>query len=429
MKNTLDRKSFQPFDFLYMFVMVIYMGQATPETSRMVVNLSGNPIPFLIPIVLTMILWNRNKVSIRNKNLGIIMVIYCVWAMMSLIKNRNFSSGELSYHFFMIYAIVVAYLMDKAYGYKLLTLYEKVCVCICKISLALWFVSHIIPPIGSLFSKFPIGTMANNILYVYQWHESWRNFGCAWEPGRFSIMIVLAIYCNLCRNDIKFKDNKDIWWLLLSLASTMSTTGYCSAIIVYILFYIKRLNLKKAVGLVCIILPLVFALFQLDFMQGKISKRIDESQHLDKRMAQIEWHNEETTRGENKGSLDRFEAMVFEWKNFTEDPLLGYGRNFKNSFFYKHISTNFRLTHGFMKVFSMYGIFLGLIFYYILYKSSRKISDESRFRQPICLFVLFLMMSMSYSLLSVPIFTSFWFYGIFSSEYPKPSKLTMKNEM
>ena len=59
------------FDFLYMFVMVIYMAQATPETSRMVGSISGNPIPFLIPIVLTFILCRKHPISFNNRNLYI----------------------------------------------------------------------------------------------------------------------------------------------------------------------------------------------------------------------------------------------------------------------------------------------------------------------------------------------------------------------
>ena len=54
------------FEVLYMFVMVIYMAQATKETGRMVGSISGNPIPFLIPIVLTYLLCKRHPISFNN---------------------------------------------------------------------------------------------------------------------------------------------------------------------------------------------------------------------------------------------------------------------------------------------------------------------------------------------------------------------------
>ena len=57
----IQKKTYCPtFDYLYLFFMVVYMGQMTPETSRMVGSLSGEPVPFLIPIVLTIILLYRH---------------------------------------------------------------------------------------------------------------------------------------------------------------------------------------------------------------------------------------------------------------------------------------------------------------------------------------------------------------------------------
>ena len=64
----LKLKGYDRFSIFYMLIMVIYMGQATPETSRMIGGLSGNPIPLLIPIILTFILCQKNPISFRNRN-------------------------------------------------------------------------------------------------------------------------------------------------------------------------------------------------------------------------------------------------------------------------------------------------------------------------------------------------------------------------
>ena len=82
------------FDYFYIFVMVIYMGQATPETSRMVTTLSGNPVPLLFPIILTYILCKRNKVSFRNKRFLGILAIYGLWAIFSLLKYEIFTDRK-----------------------------------------------------------------------------------------------------------------------------------------------------------------------------------------------------------------------------------------------------------------------------------------------------------------------------------------------
>ena len=61
-------KKYGRFEIFYMLVMVIYMAQATPETGRMIGGLSGNPIPFLLPIILTYMLWRKYPISFNNRN-------------------------------------------------------------------------------------------------------------------------------------------------------------------------------------------------------------------------------------------------------------------------------------------------------------------------------------------------------------------------
>lgn len=415
MQHIINGKPLSRFDYFYMFVIVIYMGQATPETSRMVGDLSGNPIPLLIPMILTFILWVKHPVSMANRKFLAVIGLYCVWAIMSLIKYGIYTTSELSYHFFMIYAIVVAYIQDAVYGPKILPLYERIIVWFCKVTTVLWLISVLIPATGAIFSLFPKTYIGSNVFYIFEWNrDTLRNSGCAWEPGRYAIMVALGIYCNLCQNGIKFRGNNNIWWLLISLASTMSTTGYCTIIVIYSLFYLRKMSAKTIIQFVFIILPIIICLFQLEFMQDKISTKIADSQNVNRLTDIFEWHNRENSKGEYLGSIDRFDAMVFEWMNLEEDPLLGYSRNFRHSFFYNNLSTNYALANGFMKVFSMYGVIMGLVFYYILYKSSKKISEISHVHQPWALFVLFCLSSISYPLLSIPIFTAFWFYGLFS---------------
>lgn len=414
MQSIID-KPLSKFDYFYMFVIVIYMGQATPETSRMVGDLSGNPIPLLIPMILTFILWMKHRVPLANKKFLAVMGLYCVWAIMSLIKYGIYTTGELSYHFFMIYAIVVAYIQDAIYGPKLLSLYERIIVWFCKVTTMLWLISVLIPASSAIFSLFPKTYIGSNVLYIFEWNsDTLRNSGCAWEPGRYAVMVALGIYCNLCQNGIKFHRNSNIWWLLISLASTMSTTGYCTVIVVYSLYYFRKFTLKNIVVYAFVVAPIVMGLFQLDFMQEKINSKIDNAQNIERWKDNFAWNKENHSKDKYLGSIDRFEAMAFETMDIQADPILGYSRNFDHSYFHTKMSSQYVLAHGLLKVFGMYGIFMGLYFYYILYKSSVQISKNSTIHQPLGLFILFCLSSISYQILSVPIFTAFWFYGIFN---------------
>ena len=413
------------FEVLYMFVMVVYMAQATPETSRMVGALSGNPVPLLLPMVLTYVLWKRHPISFNNKNLHLVLAVYLVWAICSLIKYGIYTTEELSYHFFMVYAIVIAYIHNQVFGYRLVPIYENILVFFCKVAIVGWLIAILLPFSASFFRLFTETGYGNNILYLFTWMDPAkgqvysgivRNAGCSWEPGRFAIMVALAIFCNLCQNGIKFKNNKNIWWLLIALITTQSTTGYSTVLIVYALFIIKKFDFKHVLIFLVIVIPVGYGLMQLDFMGEKVTDRITNAQDVSRLEQQFEWSASQYEDGEYRGSLDRLDAMAFEWMNVRNDPILGYSRNIEHSFFRKHISNNYVLANGLVRILGMFGLFWGVYFFYILFMSSIKLSEQSRERRKIGLFLVLCLSAVSYQILSVPIFTTFWFYGIFQRE-------------
>lgn len=408
-----------------MLVMVIYMAQATPETSRMVRGLSGNPIPLLLPMVLTYVLWRRHPISFHNKKLYLVLGIYCVWAVCSLVKYGDFSTQELSYHFFMIYAILIAYIHNQIFGKNLLPIYENIMVFLCKIAIVGWLIAVLIPPTAAFFRLFPETRFGNNVLYLFNWMDPvkgqvysgiLRNAGCSWEPGRFAIMVTLAILCNLCQNGIKFKGNKNIWWLFAALATTQSTTGFSSVLIIYLIFLIKRFNIKYVFILIFVLVPIFYGVLQMDFMGAKIADRLTKARDVSRLYEQFDYNSRMEAEGTYLGSLDRFDAMAFEWINFIHDPVLGYGRNDEHSYFYTNITTNYGLANGLMKILSSYGIVLGFFFFCSLFKSSALMAEDSKEKRKIGLVVLFCLSAISYQILSIPVFTSFWFYGYFRRE-------------
>lgn len=425
--NIRRKKEYNRYSIFYMFVMIIYMAQATPETSRMVASLSGNPIPFLIPIVLTFILCRKNPITFNNKKLFIVIILYLIWTICSLVKYGIYTTEELSYHFFMIYAIIIAYIHNKVFGYKIVPIYENIMVFLCKIAIWLWAISVLVPASSFIFRLFPETTYGNSILYLFTWMDPakgqvysgiLRNAGCSWEPGRFAIMVTLAMFCNLCQNGVKFKKNKNIWWLIIALITTQSTTGFASALILYTIFLIKKFNLKYIFILVMVMVPIIYGLFQLDFMGDKITDRLTNAQDVSRLYEQFDYYNANEDEGTYLGSIDRFEAMTFEWMNLIHDPILGYGRNSKHSFFYTDITTNYVLANGLVKILSNYGFLLGLFFFFILIKSSINLAKDSYEKRTLGLFSVLCLSAISYQILSIPIFTTFWFYGIFRT----PSK-------
>ena len=110
---------------------------------------------------------------------------------------------------------------------------------------------------------------------------------------------------------------------------------------------------------------ILYGFLQLDFMGEKITNRLIAAQDVSRLYEQFNYHSEREDKDTYLGSLDRFDAMAFEWLNFTHDPILGYGRNSEHSYFYTNITTNYGLANGLMLILSSYGFFLGVFFFYV----------------------------------------------------------------
>ena len=275
-----DVLSYKNYEYIYLFVMVIYMAQMTIDTASMVAfNRNMSMFAIFLPFVL-------NKVSFADKKLFLVLSLITIWIIIIIAKYgpKTFSSS-----IFLYYAVLVAYIQIKVYDKDLFPIYEHILTCIAKLSIVLWLFSFILPDAAAAFFRlFPDADYSKfgyNFLYLFNWMDPLRgqvfngisrNAGCSWEPGRFAIMLILAITFNLARNGIKFKHNNNIFWLLIALATTFSTTGYSIVIVLYSIFYIKKFSVKYIVGTFIVLLPCFYFLFQLDFMSNKLQVQIEE---------------------------------------------------------------------------------------------------------------------------------------------------------
>ena len=414
-------------DYLYMVVMIIYMGQMTPETSRMVGNISGDLFPFLLPIVLTVFIAIKHRVSILNGNFAFILIIFLLWTGFITQKFNLSSNAELSFYFFLFYALIVAYVHVQAFGKKLLPLYEDIVVKLSIISLVLWTYSIFSIQAELYFRRFDPTSFGNNFYYVFNWMDPLkgqfyegmsRNSGFSWEPGRFSVIAVMALYCNIARNGLKLFDFNVIV-LLITIASTLSTTGYVATAVLYLVATMSQMSAKKALILLFILLPTLTIVSRAGFMQKKIEEQMKVETNLKNLEENFNYHSENKEEGEYIASLERFTAMYFEWENVMNDPVFGYGVNTEHSNFYQNVSTNYQLTGGLVKILGQYGIPMGLFIYFLLLVSSRRIRGDYKNCPPWGLFVIILVCSISYMFFTIPVFTAFWMYGIFQRKKPE----------
>ena len=437
MFNLLRKYDIGIFEYLYMFVMVIYLGQMTPQTGRMVGTISGDPFPFLLPIVLTVILVLKNPISFLNRRLIFILIVFAIWSILTIEKYHLLANEELSYYFFLFYAILVAFIHVQVFGKKLLPLYEDIVVKLCVISLVLWTWAYFDETSIPFFKQFDQTSYGNNFIYLYNWMDPsgdqvyegiTRNAGFSWEPGRFSICVVLALLCNIARNGITFL-NFNVLVMLAAIATTLSTTGYVAAGVVYIIAFSHKLNTQKTLLFFFILVPTLIGVSQLGFMQKKIEEQLSVETNLKQLEKTFHYNTENADEGEYLASLERFTAMYFEWDNVRDKPILGYGRNPENSYFYEEVSTNFALTGGLVKLFAQYGIPLGLFLYLLLLISSFRLNRDFPEVSKVGLFFTFIVCSISYAMFTIPLFTAFWFYGIFYKDEEKEKEEKEKQKL
>ena len=141
-----DNTYVKRFEFIYFFIMVIYMGQMTAETTRMIGGLSAPWIPFLIPLILTVILVRRNQtVNYSNTKFIKLLVVCIIWEIAVTFAKGLYTISDQSFQFFLFYAIVIAFIHASVFKKQLLPLYESIIVIIAKISIVLWGLSLLVP--------------------------------------------------------------------------------------------------------------------------------------------------------------------------------------------------------------------------------------------------------------------------------------------
>ena len=394
----------------------------TGETRVMLGGMGDYPIAFCIPIVLTIILLFRRPISFSNTNLIFTMGAIFLWSMIQIVVKQQFTIKAMNNYFYMLYAIVIAYIHIRVYKRKMFYLYEDVMVKLSLLSLVIWVFTSVLPSIATnLATLFPETGYGNNLFYLVNWMAPYgiqstyglaRNAGSSWEPGRFAIMVCLAILINLYRKGVTFRNNKNSIILLLALLTTMSTTGYVLGFVLYAYMYVRKFDLNKIILFTIIAIPLIYAGLQLEFVGKKLENKMNVTSSVEHIEDSYLW-SEKHAEGNFAYSMDRFPSFVFEFENFIHDPIIGYGANTTDSYFMKTRTTYIGFTGGLMTLFSRHGIFIAIFLLFVLYRSSIRIALVLHSKKKYGILLCFLISMISYPLIWFPVYTAFWFYGFF----------------
>jgi len=413
------------YEYVYFFTMVIYMSYMTSGSRIMLGGMMEHPVAFCFPILLTIILILRNNISFANSFFLTTLGVIILWSLFHIITKHQYTPKLVANYLYYLYAIIIAYIHIQVYQKKLFYLYEDVIVKISFLSLIIWGFTSIMPEVAMQVANFfPKTTHGNNFLYLVHWispvgkHVEYgmiRNAGSSWEPGRFAIMVCLAILINIYRKGVCIRNNKNVVILLITLITTMSTTGYVLAFFIYAYMYIQHIFSKYTLIFILIGIPMLYWGIQLNFIGEKLEEKMDIEKYVEHIEDSYEW-TEEHAEGPIAYSMDRFPSFVFEYENFTHDPILGYGGNPQDSYFMKTKTTTIGFTGGLMTLFSRYGLIVALFLLFALYNSSIQLSADFHSKKKYGLLLCYIISMISYPLIWFPIYTAFWFYRPFQHD-------------
>lgn len=417
-KNITWKKIFTDYNLFYFFSMIIYTAQATDFTN-VFRGFRGSYVAFLLPILLTVILVYKNKVSFKSRGLLMVSGIYFVWIILQLIVNNRYN---ITFTLILYEQIIIAYIIVQVYGIKIFSLFEQIVTKLSIMCVPVWALNLIAPSLIDFICS-PISIHLNNIIkynFIFvsvlnfsQNQEWWyRNPGFSWEPGFFACLLCTAIFCNLVVNKFKIKKNINLKILCVALITSFSTTGYTVFLGCILVLYLLQKQKSKAIVGILIVLPIAFFVFQLDFMSSKIIKLQSSQDVRDNIIYRLEY-NQKNNGYDNVYVPQRFDGIMWQILNVQEEPILGYGLDEYDSFVKSHINEALAISEGLVKIFAKYGLVLGIILIVIFMRSSKMWAQDYKYKQWFFLLILYLMISISYPFFDIPLYMAVFYYGIF----------------
>lgn len=401
--------------FLSFYFFMMYLYTSMPSLQF---NMTENMNLFflLFGYGLTAIAVIKYKVNFANAWLIFIALIIVIWSVLQKLIHPSY----FTFSPFIALEVFAAYVIVNIYKETLFKHFEDTTYILSSIALIFWILDLVAHPLlVSLSNAVGVDATAGlraNSLYVYTVYltDTIRNSAFGWEPGRAACMICVGILFNLMRTNFNLK-TKRFWVMVACLISTLSTTGFVTFIVLFILCYISMRKVNPVVFVMLIIS--VIGISSLPFMYEKVIQLSE--QGSDKGMTSIT----ESLRWEKDNNFDsdrgyyvpqRFQGLMFSYFNLANSNyVIGEGRDFTKFYVNRKMGLKVKTSEGILEFSVSYGLILGFISYFLLYRASSGISKLYNVRNKWLFFIVFVMISISYNFWEVPLFMAIWMMPIF----------------
>ena len=415
-----DSRNIAFFEYLCVFILIIYAGRSNKFVESGLITIKN--LGVFIPIILSIILAIKWKIKFDGYFFLLTFGFFIYFVAISIKFQEIHPSFFLTYFF----NYFNAYIIIKVLKRNLFKTYENIIFYLAIAGLLLWCIQIVLggDTLYNMLSKLnPMdfssvtGNGKTAIIYSVQPSDFSllygftipRNCGYAWEPGVFAVFLCLAIFINLFITSTDKKSKMKLWVLIITLLSTLSTTGYVIFLVI-ITYYL----LNKKLNIIILLFPLAIVamiyLSSLPFMSKKVFQVMDETKQVDDLL--------EATYGVDfQSNPQRFTSIMISLKDFAENPILGIGGNNTGSWTYK-VGSRISTASGLGNLLAQFGS-IGFIFFIIAsFKSSHYFSTYYNYKGKFLLFLIILLLSVSYSIIFLPIIMTFWTYQLFGPDMP-----------
>lgn len=379
------RNMLKYFNSIYFLLILVFSGYGVSFFR------SDNGILVYLALTITGFLINRIRITKYLRN---VIIVWSIYAFAIMLVYNVFTPGFYLRH--LLY-FMSGYLLISIYRFEFFFKYERYIVILSIVSVFFYLWQSInLNSLASFISFFNVDSSSagynesSRSIFIYNINHNAikgldnRNCGFTWEPGPFSIFIVLAIYFNFLRTKMSMKRNKYLLVLIAALITTRSTTGILIFMILFLYMYVGyvRINANKLmIGLLSIVV-IGYAFLELDFLFEKVLS-LYSSGDADTIIRAAE-------NRENYKSLGRFAVFEIGWKDFINYPIFGYGSATNNSYL-SRIGVNVNMVSGLATSMGTYGIFGLASITYFSVKSSRILANVFDSGKYYGFFILFVM--------------------------------------
>lgn len=264
-------------------------------------------------------IFNGRKVHLhfsKNMAMAFIALLFCV--LMSVIINGFDSTFDLWVILILIVSIVICSSINYA---DFWTAYVDVMVGLSLVSIVIFVSYQFVPGLFSIFPNYfwHSGILIKNcFVCVVQVNSQYRrNFGIFFEPGMYSVLLVIALYFSLFRIDLNIKR---IGILLIALATTFSTNGYFCSVGLIVAFLLNKKSFSQKIRNRVITLIVVTLLGVVMFFLINPSNK----DFLLNKLTEIKFDASVNSDGSGSG-YERWRSVVYACNAFLSNPVLGVG--------------------------------------------------------------------------------------------------------